>query len=562
MRKIIISHIFALLSFSLIGQKTDSLKVYNNYKYVYISDISPTPQGFMYSKRDSLKASLYYGLQNKNSSDYCFMNDSCMLIHFIEDNKFVLLSQNKTVLDQFDYVKKIRGLRYDYFPFTQGVIKKTPFFGLNGNLCKLNDTLVYVSVIRKRGNYYFFYLQTKKNKIVPIIEKVDKYSYMFGDSIKLGHWKIRNIFKTRNSFFAICRGHVYAYKDGRIEIDDYLLTKNMKTNEVSQKLIKSEISRYTPYSLIDYDSTILFANNLNRTIYQFDSNLKCMDSVAINPSVKGLQTIKFLRDELSHALYIVTNTTLRDGTSYTNFYQMNNNLKNTFIKHIAFERYTDIKAINNDRVFFTYVNNTDLKYYIYTIDLDSIKMDSVIVTYGNNNPPKILTNVIDANYESWKISENTNQALSVEDFIKMKKRERRFFPKIEKNSEKYPQSNIVEIFKSILFAMNNNDMGYLGMNLLVYEKFDYKQYFEEIGDSLQAKKMMKSLLFDRDLIKNNKEQLSYLIEHFTDAVITEEEGLSVIEIEDSAKNTKCSFFVVNIGSEYFLANRYSCEKIK
>jgi len=147
----------------------------------------------------------------------------------------------------------------------------------------------------------------------------------------------------------------------------------------SKKLIKSEITRYQPYSIIDYDSTFLVANYRTKTIYQFDSNLKCMDSIAINPSVKKLQTIKFLRDESSHALYIVTNTTLRDGTSYTDLYQLNNNLKYTFKKHIAFERYADVKAINNNRAFFTYVNNADFKYYIYNINLDTIKMDSVIV---------------------------------------------------------------------------------------------------------------------------------------------------------------------------------------
>ncbi|NVN94615.1 MAG: hypothetical protein HXX18_04945 [Bacteroidetes bacterium] len=554
MKKLFLIWILIFQSILVIGQLKNDNKGAVGQAIIYISNLNTDSKSLSLSKPSDKNANIYFGLANKNSIDFCAVNDSCMLIHNIENNSFILIGANNQVLDQFNYFKKIRGLKK--------VLSGSPFCGANGNISFINDSTVFVSTIKKGSNFCLLYLNIKNNKIIPIIERLDKYPEFFDEKMTESPvWKIFSAFKSKDTFIVTYykeQSHSDSLRGDtnfiyNVKCTDVIVGKNYLTND-TMYIVKNNNTVASIYSVYDFNNTFLITEEHTGYIYQYGANLKFIDSVNVKPHLNGRhQIINILKDAITKNTYVILPTYNRQKKTFCfDIYQIINNLNLKFYKHLSFERETYIKTINNNKIFFPYVNNDDFKYYIYNIDLSASKMDSLFVRYSGKMPPKLKVNIYDSQSNLIRMQKDKTDNITKDNFVKLKKRDRKLFPEIEKNVLKYPQSTVKEVIQSVIKATDSSDFFYEELYLLIWEKDEYENAYENNREALKNEIENKTWLLEEHNYKFNevKRLLIYLLENIDNAYIEEKEGVTTIEITE--EDTDYKFIFVKEGNEYFM----------
>ena len=561
MKKTIFISIFISQSIFLFAQTfKDSLNI-QNHEIIHVNNLNLDTKSLSLFKPGNKNANIYYGLANKNSIDFCAVNDSCMLIHDVENNTFILIGANNIVLDQFNYFKKIRGLKK--------VLPGSPFCGANGNISFINDSTVFVSTIKKGSNFCLLYLIIKNNKIIPIIERLDKYPEFFDDKITESPvWRVFNVFKT-NDIFIVSYSKVQSFSDSLqtkpiIYNEKYregVFGKNFITND-TMRIVKSNNSKTINYSICSFNNTYLITEEFTGNIYQYGENLKFIDSLNIDKYLKKRnRMVNIIKDAITKNTYVTVMTYNKQNKIYCfDIFQLIGNLDLKFYKHLSFERETYIKAINNNKIFFPYVNSDDFKYYIYNVDLAATRKDSLFVTYGKIKPPKLEVNIYNTQSNLIITGNDNSLDLSKDDFTKMKKKERKLLSEIEQNKLKYPQSTIKEVIQSIIKTIDSCDIYYLEQYLFMFEKDYYKQKYEKNRDSLKIGIDNKISLLKKGEFDEMKQLLIHLLSNIEDAYIDENNGLTTIEITE--ENITYKFIFIKSENEYFMNNLFYTKKKK
>jgi len=527
------------------GQKVDTIYIntYNNNSG---------------SKVFTENANIYSGLKNTNYTDFCFLKDSNLLIHDTNKNTFLLVDKSGSIIDQFNYTKKIRHLKYNSIPTRDQKWDKTPFYGKNGNISYINDTTVFVSVIKKRSDLTLFYLTVTNNKIKPIFENMERYETLFPAPANGTVHFITSVFKDQKTFwmsyYTLSKDSGMIYKLAGIGFNT---KKNAYLSRRAPESWKTTISNSIPStSITNFGNSYLVSESFRKKIYQFDQNFNCIDSVNLEILVPDYSNKKILTDVATNNKYIVFesyNWALK-MIEYT-IYEIQMGLKLKFIKKLSFERITDIKTISNGSVYFPFLNNEDYKYYIYEISLKDKSSDSLIVRYKGHRPPMLKdVDVLESQKNLYKKQKDPFMGFDVDDFIQMKKRECKLFPLVEKNINKYPQSTIKELLESLLIASDSLDYIYTGMYLQMYEKEDYKINFENQQDSLKKR------IEDNSIANYSVEErssmhniLSLLLLKMGVATMTEKDNL--VSIQVNIDDMSYIFLIIKSKNEYFMFNR-------
>ncbi len=545
--------ILVFQSILVIGQLKNDNKSASGHEIIYISNLNTDSKSLSLSKPSDKNANIYYGLANKNSIDFCAVNDSCMLIHDIENNSFILIGANNQVLDQFYYLKRIRGLK----KFFAG----SPFCGGNGNISYMNDSTVFVSTIKKGSEFCLLYVSIKNNKITPIIERLDKYPDFFNERMtESPELKINNAFRSKDIFF-VSYNEVEHFLDSTKTKPDVITKpyyrkgvfgKNYTTND-TMSLVNEKNSRF-PTTVFNFNNTYLIDEECYGNIYQYDHRLRCIDTVKNIPDIGNkIRIIKIFNDASSKTTYVSLMTYNKQNKTYCfDIYQLLKNLELKFNKHLSFERETYIKAINNNKIFFPYVNNDDFKYYIYNIDLSACKTDSLFVRYSGKMPPKLKVNIYDSQSNLFRMQKDKTDNITKNDFVRLKKRDYKLYPEIERNELKYPQSTVKEVIKSVIKATDSSDYFYEEMYLSICEKSEYEYGYIDNRETLRKEIEQKAWLSETNnyKFKEIRRLLSYLLENIDIAYIAEKDDITTIVITEDDIDYK--FVFVKYENKYFM----------
>ena len=99
---------------------------------------------------------------------------------------------------------------------------------------------------------------------------------------------------------------------------------------------------------------------------------------------------------------------------------------------------------------------------------------------------------------------------------------------------------------------DSSDLFYGELYLIICEKDDYENVYENNREALKKEIENKTWLLEENIYKINeiKRLLIYLLENIDNAYIFKKEGLTTIEITE--ENTDYKFIFVKEGNEYFM----------